>query len=102
MRGRTIRIEAYTRTGVRKVIGIGREVEGRHKDGSIFPIDLAVAEWYDARGRRFFTGIMRDTSASASGPRRRWRAPAPGGGWPARRRDRACNFNNSQPSSPGT
>ena len=53
-------VEAYKRTGVRKIIGIGREVEGRRKDGSKFPLDLSVAEWRDAQGRRFFTGIMRD------------------------------------------
>jgi two-component system CheB/CheR fusion protein len=53
-------LEAYKRTGVRKIIGIGREVEGRRKDGSQFPLDLSVAEWRDAQGRRFFVGIMRD------------------------------------------
>jgi two-component system CheB/CheR fusion protein len=53
-------LEAYKRTGVRKIIGIGREVEGRRKDGSQFPLDLSVAEWRDAQGRGFFVGIMRD------------------------------------------
>jgi PAS domain S-box-containing protein len=54
-------IAAYTRTGVRHIIGIGREVEGRRKGGTKVPIELAVAEWWD-RGQRFFTGIMRDIS----------------------------------------
>jgi PAS domain S-box-containing protein len=53
-------LEAYKRTGARKIIGIGREVEGRRKDGSQFPLDLSVAEWCDAQGRLFFVGIMRD------------------------------------------
>ena len=53
-------IEDYKRTGVRNIIGIGREVEGRRKDGSEFPLDLSVAEWRNAQGRRFFTGILRD------------------------------------------
>jgi PAS domain S-box-containing protein len=53
-------LEAYKRTGVRKIIGIGREIEGRRKDGSEFPLDLSVAEWRDALGRHFFVGIMRD------------------------------------------
>jgi PAS domain S-box-containing protein len=53
-------IGAYLETGRRKIIGIGREVEGLRKDGSIFPLDLAIAEGRDGRGRRFFTGIMRD------------------------------------------
>jgi two-component system cell cycle sensor histidine kinase/response regulator CckA len=51
----------YRNTGVKKIIGIGREVQGRRKDGSVFPIDLAVAE---ARlpDRRIFVGTIRDLS----------------------------------------
>jgi PAS domain S-box-containing protein len=52
-------IRDYLRTGVGKVVGIGREVEGRRKDGTLFPADLAIAEWRMA-GERYFTGIMRD------------------------------------------
>jgi PAS domain S-box-containing protein len=55
-------LSSYKRTGVRKIIGIGREVLGKRRDGSTFPVDLAVAEWHDATGRRFYTGIMRDIS----------------------------------------
>jgi PAS domain S-box-containing protein len=55
-------LSTYKRTGVRNIIGIGREVVGKRRDGSLFPIDLAVAEWHDAAGRRFYTGIMRDIS----------------------------------------
>jgi PAS domain S-box-containing protein len=49
----------YLRTGVKKIIGIGREVAGRRKDGTVFPVDLAVSE---ARlgERRVFVGIVRD------------------------------------------
>ncbi|MCO6415807.1 PAS domain S-box protein [Siccirubricoccus sp. KC 17139] len=50
----------YSETGERRIIGIGREVEGRRKDGSTVPLDLSIAEWRDAGGARFFTGIMRD------------------------------------------
>jgi PAS domain S-box-containing protein len=53
-------LERYRATGERRIIGIGREVAGRRKDGSTVPLDLSIAEWRDARGRRFFTGIMRD------------------------------------------
>jgi two-component system CheB/CheR fusion protein len=53
-------VEAYKRTGVRKIIGIGRELEGRRKDGSKFPLELSVAEWRDALRGRHFVGIMRD------------------------------------------
>ncbi len=49
----------YLHTGQAKIIGIGREVEGRRKDGSTFPMDLAVSE-FRIGARRFFTGIVRD------------------------------------------
>jgi PAS domain S-box-containing protein len=54
-------LENYLKTGVRKIIGIRRELEGRRKDGSIFPIDLAVSEVRE-QDRRIFTGIVRDIS----------------------------------------
>jgi PAS domain S-box-containing protein len=52
----------YLTTGVRKIIGIGREVEGQRKDGSTFPIDLAVSEVQHGN-EHTFTGIARDISA---------------------------------------
>ncbi len=51
----------YRRTGQRRIIGIGREVQGLRRDGTIFPLELAVSEGFDAT-RRFFTGIVRDLS----------------------------------------
>jgi PAS domain S-box-containing protein len=56
-------LSAYRQTGVARIIGIGREVTGRRKDGSAVPLDLAIADWRDSEGSRFFTGIMRDISA---------------------------------------
>jgi len=51
----------YLRTGERRIIGIGREVTGLRKDGTMFPMDLAVAEMHFC-GRRMFTGMIRDIS----------------------------------------
>lgn len=51
----------YLRTGERRIIGIGREVTGLRKDGSLFPMDLAVAEMHFGE-RRMFTGMIRDIS----------------------------------------
>ena len=54
-------IERYVRTGEARIIGIGREVEGRRKDGSTFPLEIAVSE-VEFPGRRLFTAILRDIS----------------------------------------
>lgn len=43
--------------------GIRREVEGRRRNGTAVPLDLAAAAWRDAEGRRFVTAIMRDITA---------------------------------------
>ena len=49
----------YCETGEKRIIGIGREVVGRHKSGTLIPLDLAVSEFESARGRRF-TGVLSD------------------------------------------
>lgn len=50
-------LKRYARTGERRIIGIGREVEARRKDGTVFPVDLAVSE---VESGSLFTGIIRD------------------------------------------
>jgi two-component system sensor kinase FixL len=52
-------LERYRRTGERRIIGIGRVVVGQRKDGSTFPMELAVGEMKSG-DRRFFTGFIRD------------------------------------------
>ena len=54
-------IANYIRTGQRKIIGLGRDVAGRRRDGTVFPMYLAVAE-AEVAGERIFVGIVRDIS----------------------------------------
>ena len=52
-------VQRYLETGQRHIIGIGREVRGRRKDGHEFPMDLSVGEFVED-GLRKFTGVVRD------------------------------------------
>ena len=58
-------MRAYLETGVRRIIGIGREVEALRRDGTTFPADLAISE-FESGGNRLFTGILRDLTARKS------------------------------------
>lgn len=52
-------LQRYYRTGERRIIGVGRVVVGERRDGSTFPMELAVGEMSLPEGR-FFTGFVRD------------------------------------------
>jgi PAS domain S-box-containing protein len=51
----------YVETGKAAIIGTGREVVGRRRDGSAFPLHLSVGEMR-VRGERKFTGMLHDLS----------------------------------------
>ena len=51
----------YLREGNSRIVGIVCEVEGRHRDGRLIPLDLSVSE-FSSQGQRFFTGVLRDIS----------------------------------------
>ncbi|HWA19916.1 MAG TPA: PAS domain S-box protein [Devosia sp.] len=52
-------IHRYLTTGEKRIIGIDRVVVGRRKDGSTFPMKLAVGETR-TDGKIYFTGFIRD------------------------------------------
>ncbi len=62
-------LERYRRTGERRIIGIGRVVVGQRKDGSTFPMELAVGE-VTTGPRRLFTGFVRDLTERQQSERR--------------------------------
>jgi two-component system sensor kinase FixL len=55
-------LERYLRTGIPHIIGIGREVEACRKDGSLFPVSLAVGRIPDSDPPRF-VGFLHDLTA---------------------------------------
>ncbi len=62
-------IQRYLQTGERRIIGRGRIVVGQRKDGSTFPMELAVGEVV-LNGERFFTGFVRDLTERRAQERR--------------------------------
>jgi PAS domain S-box-containing protein len=72
-------LRRYATTGHARIIGIGREVTGRRRDGSVFPLHLSVGEMTIGDERKF-TGIVHDLSDRVALEHRlraseaRWRA----------------------------
>lgn len=62
-------MERYHRTGERRIIGIGREVMGCRKDGSVFPMYLSVGEG-NLDGARLYVGIIHDLTQQQATERR--------------------------------
>ncbi|MCH8929082.1 MAG: PAS domain S-box protein, partial [Candidatus Marinimicrobia bacterium] len=54
-------VDSYQKSGKAKIIGIGREVKGRKKNGKIFPIYLGVSE-LTLKDRKLYIGLIRDIS----------------------------------------
>jgi two-component system sensor kinase FixL len=52
-------VQRYLDTGEKRIIGIGREVRGRHRDGTEFPVELSVGQASTPEGLQFI-GILRD------------------------------------------
>ncbi len=57
-----ISLEYYSPSAEARAVGLGREVVGQRRDGSVFPMEMAVSEMW-LGGRRYFTGILRDITA---------------------------------------
>lgn len=62
-------LDRYQSTGEKRIIGIGRVVVGERKDGTTFPMELAVGEMRSG-DQRFFTGFVRDLTERQAAERR--------------------------------
>ncbi|MDF1584011.1 MAG: PAS domain S-box protein [Methyloprofundus sp.] len=54
-------LENYLSSHQAKIIGSIRQLEGRHKDGTLIPIDLSISE-YKIGQKTYFTGMIRDVT----------------------------------------
>ncbi|HWI19435.1 MAG TPA: PAS domain S-box protein [Vicinamibacterales bacterium] len=57
-------IDHHLKTGEKKIIGVGRAVNGMRRDGQVFPLHLSVGE-FEIDGEMHFTGILHDLSKRA-------------------------------------
>lgn len=60
----------YLSTGIKRIIGVGREVQGCRKDGSLFPMYLSIGEQQQG-GQRRFVGIVHDLTQRKQAEERR-------------------------------
>ncbi len=63
-------VNRYLETGEARIIGVGREVKARRKDGSVFPAYLSVGQGREADGSLFFVGILHDLTTEKDAFRR--------------------------------
>jgi PAS domain S-box-containing protein len=54
-------LKRYLKTGEARIIGIGREIQAKRKDGTRFPAELAITE-FSIPGKQLFTGVVKDIS----------------------------------------
>lgn len=59
-------LQHYLQTGEKRIIGTGRIVSGQRRDGTVFPMELAVGEAH-GEGHRLFTGFIRDLTERQRG-----------------------------------
>ena len=62
-------IRRFVETGNAHVVGINREVEGRRKDGTLFPLYLSLASWRSGPNEVGYTAIMRDITEEKNAQR---------------------------------
>ena len=62
-------IHRYKQTGKAHIIGVGRDVEGRRKDGTTFPFRLSISEFTN-NGEKYFAGIVHDLSLQKANERK--------------------------------
>ncbi len=60
--GLNVSLGYYSASKQQHSVGLGRDVTGRRKDGSNFPLEMAVSKM-ELGGKRFFTGILRDVTS---------------------------------------
>lgn len=54
-------LDNYHRTGIKRIIGIGREVKGKRKDNTVFPFNLSISE-VPLPDRTIYVGVIHDIS----------------------------------------